>query len=138
MNSGAPWVDYINGVLREVAGTGISMDATYKIDSGSHSVLELMDLFQKAGWSWPRRWYKRNRNRAHGGGIHLEKRVEKGKWLHLIIVPANGSNAPLDWQSSPQRIDLHAENLWLQPSSHEHFFDFIKEHYVLPVFRRLK
>jgi len=132
MSSGAPWVDYINSVLREVAA-GISIDAGYKIDTGSYSMLELVEFFKKAGWSWPRRWYKRNRNRVHAGGIHLEKEVERGKWLHLIIVPGNGSGAPVDWQSPPQRIDLHAENHWLQPSSVRHFHDFVKERYIVPL-----
>jgi hypothetical protein len=141
-------VTYVNEVVfRDFKPAGISIDANYRINTGSLSALELLELFKESGWSWPMRWYRRNRNPDHPGGIHLEKELENDRWLHLIVIPertepileSGGNGVPEvadNWNVPPRRIDLHAENLWLQPSSAAHFCDFIKQHYILPFFRR--
>ena len=142
MNSGAPWVNYVNEVVfRDLKQSGVSIDPSYRISTGGLSALELLNLFKNSGWSWPVHWYRRNRNRNHSGGIHLEKEVENDRWLHLIIIPERNESTPEsdgsdNWNLPPRRVDLHAENRWLQPSSAAHFCDFIKEHYILPFLRR--
>ena len=147
MNSGGPWVHYVNKVVfHDLKQSSVSIDASYKISSGGLSALELLDLFKRSGWSWPVRWYRRNRNPNHSGGIHLQKEVENGRWLHLIIIPERGepvlesegsgvTAVEDDWSVPPRRVDLHAENGWLQPSSAAHFCDFIKERYILSFLR---
>ncbi len=146
MNSGAGWVRYVNDVvLRDVQVAGISIDGTYRIDTGPYSTSRLLELFKNTGWSWPRGWLRRNRNRLHRGGIHLENQVENGRWVHLIIVPQTHLHpcdyrarrvGKAEWNLPPSRVDLHAENGWLRPSSVAHFCDFIGERYLLPIFRR--
>lgn len=149
MNSGAPWVAYVNKVVfRDLKQSGVSIDASYKISTGGLSALEVLNLFKNSGWSWPLRWYRRNRNSAHSSGTHLENEVENGRWLHLIIIPERIERIPQsdragvpevagNWNVPPRRVDLHAENHWLQPSSVAHFCDFIKERYILPFLRSL-
>jgi hypothetical protein len=144
MNSGAPWVEYVNEVvLCDVKAVGISIDGDYRIDTGPHSTSEVVDLFKNTGWSWPRGWLRRNRNVAHHGGIHLENEVETARWIHLIIVPQLDAQSQNDgdiasaWNLSPFRVDLHVENRWLRPSSVAHFYDFITERYLLPFFKWL-
>jgi hypothetical protein len=138
MSSGAPWVRYVNEVvLGQLRQAGIAIDEDYKISTAGKSARHLIELFKDDGWSWPQARYRRNRNRAHRRGIHLEKEIEAGKWLHLIIVPQEHlqtrlPNSRLNLESPPVRLDLHAENLWLQPSSVAHFRDFIRERYVAP------
>ena len=147
MNSGAPWVNYVKEVVfRDLKQSGVSIDPSYKISTGDLSALEVLNLFKNAGWSWAVPWYRRNRNRNHSGGIHLQKEVENGRWLHLIIIPerserilqSNAAGLPAvvdNLNLPPRRVDLHAENGWLQPSSAAHFCDFIKERYILPFLR---
>ena len=147
MNSGAPWVAYVNKVVfRDLKQSGVSIDASYKISTGGLSALEVLNLFKNSGWSWPLRWYRRNRNSAHSSGTHLENEVENGRWLHLIIIPERIERIPQsdragvpevadNWNVPPRRVDLHAENHWLQPGSVVHFCDFIKERYILPFLR---
>lgn len=143
MNSGPPWITYVNEVVfGQSKHAALSIDENYKISAGNRSALEVLDSLKRDHWTWPRAWYRRNLNRSHRKGIHLEKEVEDGKWLHLIIVPQENSSrgvrrAEPDWNKPPLRIDLHAENRWLRPSSGAHFYDFIKEYYLGWFLKRL-
>ena len=136
-----PSVDYVNDVvLKELRQSGISMTADCRItnDCGL-SASEFVKLFTNAGWSWPRAWFRRNLNHAHDpDATHLEKEVEKGRWIHVVVSPGlrtegnlvtsrqdNLNRTVSDWNLPPRHIELHAEIGWSRPSSLKHLLQFL-------------
>ena len=137
-----PTVEYVNEVvLRDLRQLGIGMTADCRItNQGKLSADEFVHAFTSAGWSWPRQWYRRNVNRAHDADArHLEKEVEHGRWIHVVISPglregASYQNHPGirqmaagDWSLPPRHVELHAEKYWLRPSSFAHLRQFLRD-----------
>ncbi|HEX3144583.1 MAG TPA: hypothetical protein VHQ64_11480 [Pyrinomonadaceae bacterium] len=135
-----PTVEYVNDVvLRDLRQCGIGMTADCRItNEGELSADEFVSAFTAAGWSWPRQWHRRNLNRAHDADAqHLEKEVEPGRWIHVVISPGlreaeNGSlpgryRAASDWSLPPRHVELHAEKHWLRPSSFAHLRQFLRD-----------
>lgn len=145
LNDG-PSVKYINEVvLKGLGDSGITMTADCRITNyRCLSAADFVTLLERNGWSWPRQWYRRNRNyfQHRAGASHFEKEVETSRWIHIVVVPALKSKtdwgrSPLrrlivrrpfkDWTVPPADIELHAESGWLRPSSFEHLWKFLKE-----------
>jgi hypothetical protein len=137
-----PTVEYVNDVvLRDLRQCGIGMTADCRItNQGELSANEFVNAFTAAGWSWPRQWYRRNLNRAHDADArHLEKEVEPGRWIHVVISPGlreaeanqnhsqNRYRAASDWSLPPRHVELHAEKYWLRPSSFGHLRQFLRD-----------
>jgi len=137
-----PTVEYVNEVvLKDLRLCGIGMTADCRItNQGELSADEFVNAFTSAGWSWPRRWYRRNLNRAHDADArHLEKEVEPGRWIHVVISPGlrkteanqsyaeNRYRAASDWSLPPRHVELHAEKFWLRPSSFAHLRQFLRD-----------
>ena len=137
-----PTVEYVNEVvLRDLRKCGIGMTADCRITNPEElSANEFVNAFTSAGWSWPRRWYRRNLNRAHDADArHLEKEVEQGRWIHVVISPGlreteanqscaeNRYRAASDWSLPPRHVELHAEKFWLRPSSFAHLRQFLRD-----------
>jgi hypothetical protein len=137
--SDGPTVEYVNDVvLRDLRQCGIGMTLDCRITNQRElSAAEFLNAFTSAGWSWPRQWYRRNLNRAHDvDAIHLEKEVEQGRWIHVVISPGlrgaesnqgsrDGSTS--DWSLLPRHVELHAEKDWLRPSSYAHLRQFLRD-----------
>lgn len=136
-----PTVAYVNDVvLKGLRGRGISMTADGRIanDFGL-SASEFVTLFTNDGWSWPRAWFRRNLNPAHDRDArHLEKEIEKDKWIHVVISPGLRTNEDLtsareaarehmvsEWNLPPRHVELHAEIKWSRPSSLRHLLQFL-------------
>ena len=139
-----PSVEYVNEVaLRELDQSGIRLTADCRITNDHElSSSQIVKLLRAHGWSWPKQWYRQNRNyfQHYAGAAHFEKEVEPGKWIHIVVSPAKKPKAfrwrPLsgemrfqraDWTRPPRNIELHAESGWLQPSSGTHLWRFLKE-----------
>jgi len=140
-----PSVRYVNEVvLKGLSDEGISMTPDCRVTNPGLSAADFVDLLKRHGWSWPPHWYRRNRNyfQHHAGAAHLEKEIEAGRWIHIVVVPgvkrkAYFTRSPLrrlklyrtvrDWTLPPGDIELHAESGWLQPSSYAHLWRFLKE-----------
>jgi hypothetical protein len=135
-----PTVEYVNEVvLGDLRQSGIEMTADCRItNQGELSANEFMNAFTSAGWSWPRQWYRRNLNQAHDADArHLEKEVEPGRWIHVVISPGlreadqshsgNRYRDASDWSLPPRHVELHAEKYWLRPSSFAHLRQFLSD-----------
>ena len=143
-NDEGPSIAYVNEVvLKELIEFGITLTADCRVtnDRGL-SAAEFVDALMGHGWSWPRAWYRQNRNyfAHHSDARHLEKQVEPGKWIHVVVSPGlrhDEANARAykgrrdrtvsDWSLPPRNVELHAEKGWLRPSSYEHLRQFLKQ-----------
>lgn len=133
-----PSVTYVNDVvLKGLNESGISMTPDCRVtnDRGLNAS-EFVALLKQHGWSWPSQWYRRNRNyfQHDVGATHLEKEVETGRWIHIVVSPGLKSRKGMrpggkvnDWTRPPRHIELHAEKGWLQPSSYGHLWSFLKD-----------
>jgi hypothetical protein len=134
-----PSITYVNeAVLKNLIESGISITSDCRItnDRGL-SATEFIGLLRNDGWSWPAPWYRRNRNyfQHDSGAEHLEKEVEKGRWIHIVVAPVRRpkqgwfgiTRSVGDWTLPPRNVELHAEKDWLRPSSAEHLWSFLKE-----------
>ncbi len=146
MDSG-PSVAYVNEVvLKDLREWGIALTPDCRItNERGLSAADLLALLKRYGWSWPPQWHRRNRNyfQHYSGATHLEKEVEKGRWIHIVVTPdvkrkPYFRSLPVlrrmqlhrtikDWTLPPRDIELHAESGWLQPSSYAHLQRFLKE-----------
>ncbi len=141
-----PSVRYVNEVvLKGLSNSGIMMTGDCRITNHHGlSASDFVALLERHGWSWPTQWYRQNRNyfQHHAGAAHLEKEIQKGRWIHIVIVPGVKrkryfTGSPLrrlrlhrtvrDWTLPPREIELHAESGWLRPSSFKHLWRFLKE-----------
>lgn len=134
-----PSITYINEVvLKNLSESGISITSDCRVtnDQGL-SASEFVHLLKLDGWAWPAQWYRRNRNyfQHDRGAEHLEKEVEKGRWIHVVVSPGVRPRPGKfgitrnvgDWTLPPRNVELHAEKGWLRPSSYEHLWSFLKE-----------
>jgi hypothetical protein len=144
MAAGSHWVNYVNTrVLKDVKSKGIAMTADYTIQSGEMSAVDFFNAFKESGWWWPEGWsgiLRKNRNPQHKRAQCLQREMEPGKWMHLVVYPEQtqvqrtllgiklGTKTVDDW-SKPLRksSELHCERYWLQPSSAAHWVDFVRE-----------
>src|ERR1043165_496086 len=93
-----PTVAYVNDiVLKGLRGHGISMTDDCRITNDfGLSASEFATLFTNDGWSCPSAWFRRNLNPAHDRDArHLEKEIEKDKWIHVVVSPGLGSGEEL-------------------------------------------
>ena len=143
-NGEGPSVTYVNEVvLKEVIESGIRLTPDCRVtnDRGL-SAAEFVDTLMGRGWSWPRAWYRQNRNYfAHDSDArHFEKEVEPRKWIHIVVSPGlrreelnrrvykgRRHRTISDWSLPPRSVELHAENGWLRPSSYEHLRQYLKQ-----------
>jgi hypothetical protein len=141
-----PSIDFVNEVvLKKLRASGITLTSDCRVtnDQGL-SAADFVSLLTSHGWSWPPHWYRRNLNyfQHYAGAVHLEKEVEKGRWIHIVVTPgvkreSYFTRSPLrriglrreikDWSLPPKDIELHAESGWLRPSSYAHLWRFLKE-----------
>jgi hypothetical protein len=134
-----PSIPYVNEVvLKNLSEVGIRITPDCRItnDHGL-SAAEFVRVLKNAGWSWPDQWYRRNRNyfQHDSGAEHLEKEVEDGRWIHIVVSPGlrrkqgrfGVTRNISDWTLPPRHVELHAEQGWLRPSSYEHLWSFLKE-----------
>ena len=142
-----PSVIYINEVvLNGLSESGIRLTPDCRVtNERSLSASEFVALLKRHGWSWPTQWHRQNRNYFQHdlGAAHLEKEVETGRWIHIVVSPGLRSRGGLrlrrkvnDWTMPPRRIELHAEEGWLRPSSFEHLWGFLKKRLWSRAFRR--
>lgn len=136
MESG-PSVNYVNEVvLRGLSGRGIRITPECRITNDfGLSAAEIVTLLKSDKWSWPKAWYRQNRNyfQHFAGAAHLEKKVEERRWIHIIVSPAlketkdrfGRTRNIRDWTGQPREIELHAEKDWLRPSSYRHLGSFL-------------
>ena len=134
-----PSTSYVNGVvLKGLGECGVRITPDCRITNDqSLTASELIALLEERGWSWPRQWYRRNRNylQHDASAVHLEKEVEKGRWIHIVVSPARssrprrivGRRMVADWTLPPKDIELHAERDWLRPSSFKHLWSFVRD-----------
>lgn len=134
-----PSISYINQVvLKGLRERGISITPHCRITNDDNlSAAEIVALLKDDGWSWPRHWYRKNRNyfQHHRGARHLEKEVETGRWIHIVVSPAMREGKATfgrrrkirDWTLPPKDFELHAEKDWLRPSSFGHLRSFLAD-----------
>ena len=138
MNMDGPSIPYVNEVvLAGLSERGIIITPECHItnDHGLSSS-ELVAVLKERGWSWPTHWYRQNRNYLQhpAGATHLEKEIEPGRWIHIVVLPGlkkvrgrlGRSRKVTDWSLPPRHIELHAERGWLRPSSFRHLWDFLR------------
>ena len=142
-----PSISYINQVvLNRLRERGITITPDCRITNDDNlSAAEVVALLKDDGWSWPRQWYRQNRNyfQYYAGARHLEKEVESGRWIHIVVSPAvrradvalGRARKIRDW-SLPPNIELHAEKEWLRPSSFGHLWSFLADRLKRLVNRR--
>lgn len=127
-----------NRALRQT-GLGISIDDSDRLSNPEQrSSGSMFNVLRNAGWS---RFFT-NLNPAHAGGSHLEKEFDTGKWLHIVITPAERredvaipwrggvhrtTQLVTDWTLPPRLFEMHCERGFLRPSSMGHGLDYIKE-----------
>jgi hypothetical protein len=134
-----PSLAYVNEVvLQNLIERGIKLAPDCRItnDRGL-SAAEVVAMLKNDGWAWPAQWYRRNRNYFQHERVaeHLEKEVEKGRWIHIVVSPGirqkqgrfGITRTVRDWSLPPNNVELHAEQDWLRPSSYEHLWSFLKE-----------
>jgi len=133
-----PSIGYVNEVvLKDLSERGISITPDCRItnDRGL-SASEFVEMLREHGWSWPSQWYRQNRNyfQHHAGAAHLEKEIEAGRWIHVVVSPGLRQRRGrlihprkvADWSLPPRNVELHAERGWLRPSSFRHLWDFFR------------
>jgi hypothetical protein len=134
-----PSISYVNEVVLKGLGEwGIRITASCEVTNDrSLSAKDFLALLTEHGWSWPAQWYRQNRNyfQHNLGAAHLEKEVENGRWIHIVVSPGLSRKPRLfgfapkvgDWALPPRNVELHAEHGWLRPSSFEHLWSFLKK-----------
>ncbi len=134
-----PSIPYVNEVvLKGLSEFGISLTPECRVTNArALSSSAFVKLLSEHGWSWPAQWYRQNRNyfQHDAGAVHLEKEVEEGRWIHIVVSPGLrkrrrrliGRRTISDWTQPPRNIELHAEKGWLRPSSFKHFWSFVTD-----------
>jgi hypothetical protein len=141
-----PSITYVNEVVLKglnERGIRITPDCRVTNDHGL-SASDFVALLNEHGWSWPAQWYRQNRNyfQHQLGAVHLEKEVENGRWIHIVVSLGLRSRRRglrrkvRDWTLPPRNIELHAEQGWLRPSSYKHLWDFVKDRLWSRIIRR--
>lgn len=133
-----PSISYVNEVvLQGLSERGIRITPECRIanDRGL-SAAEFVEVLRERGWSWPSQWYRQNRNyfQHPARAAHLEKEIDPGRWIHIVVAPDLKSTRGTfgrtrriaDWSRPPRNVELHAERGWLRPSSFRHLRDFVR------------